>query len=184
MNSHNIHFLKNKIRQEIRDLKKHISVEEKKQKSQSIFQQLEKHPAFENAKTIMCYWSMPDEVQTQEFILRWYKKKKILLPVVKGNELELKVFHGIDKMHTGSAFGIQEPIGPAFQHFLEIDMIVVPGIAFDKERNRLGRGKAYYDKLLKVAPQAKKIGVCFDFQFIEKVPVEAHDIAMDEVLMG
>jgi 5-formyltetrahydrofolate cyclo-ligase len=184
MKTDEIHSLKNKIRQEIRDLKKQISVEEKQQKSQSIFQQLEINPAFENAKIIMCYWAMPDEVQTQDFIMKWYLKKTFLLPVVKGDELELRVFQGVENMQTGSAFGIQEPSGAAFQNHTEIDVIIVPGVAFDKQRNRLGRGKAYYDTLLKMASKAQKIGVCFDFQLLEKVPIEVHDVAMDEVLTG
>lgn len=60
-------------------------------------------------------------------------------------------------------------------------MIIVPGVAFDNNNNRLGRGKAYYDKLLKES-KSYKVGVCFDFQLIEEVPVDEYDIKMDLII--
>lgn len=65
----------------------------------------------------------------------------------------------------------------------KIDVILVPGVAFDAYGNRLGRGKGYYDKILKQT-NAYKIGVCFDFQFIENVPTEVHDVKMDKVVVS
>ncbi|MDA3778950.1 MAG: 5-formyltetrahydrofolate cyclo-ligase, partial [Bacteroidales bacterium] len=76
---------------------------------------------------------------------------------------------------------ILEPIGETFTDYNSIDIIVVPGVAFDDNMNRLGRGKAYYDKLLHNC-KAKKIGICFNFQIINKVPVDKHDITMDLVI--
>ncbi len=68
-----------------------------------------------------------------------------------------------------------------FEEVDKIDLIIVPGIAFDKSLNRLGRGKAYYDKLLKDS-KAIKIGVCFDFQLLESVPVDKYDVKMDLII--
>ena len=65
----------------------------------------------------------------------------------------------------------------------KIDLILVPGMAFDAMGNRLGRGKGYYDKVLRHTP-AYKIGVCFDFQFLKAVPTEAHDVRMDNVYVS
>lgn len=59
--------------------------------------------------------------------------------------------------------------------------MVVPGIAFDKENNRLGRGRGYYDKLLKAA-NAIKVGVCFEFQFFDRIPTEEFDVKMNYVI--
>ncbi len=129
----------------------------------------------------MAYWSMDDEVYTHDFILKWHNKKKIVLPVVKGNELELKSFSGLDNLIKGESYGIEEPSGDIFDQPEKIDLIIVSGIAFDKTNNRLGRGKAYYDKLLK-STKANKIGVCFDFQFLASIPVDKHDIKMDLVI--
>lgn len=171
------------IRKQIRELKKQYGSDEKKAKSESIFLQIEELWRFMQAKTVMVYWSMDDEVFTHGFILKWYNKKNIILPAVKGNNLELKIFSGTNNMTKGETYGIGEPIGKIFNKPEEIDLIIVPGIAFDKNNNRLGRGKAYYDKLLKTT-KAFKVGVCFDFQLIENVPVNEYDIKMDMVISG
>jgi 5-formyltetrahydrofolate cyclo-ligase len=81
----------------------------------------------------------------------------------------------------GENFGIPEPSGELFKDYNEIDLILVPGVAFDIENNRMGRGKAYYDKLLS-SLKAFKLGVCFDFQLLQSVPTDEHDIKMDRIL--
>ncbi len=172
---------KKEIRKHIRILKNQISSEDKKARSKIIFEKLEKLKEFKRSKIIMAYWSMDDEVYTHDFILKWYGEKKIILPVVKGDELELKSFSGLDNLIKGESFGIEEPDGDIFDQPEKIDLIIIPGIAFDKTNNRLGRGKAYYDKLLKFT-KADKIGICFDFQLLDLVPVDKHDIKMDLVI--
>ena len=172
---------KKEIRKKIKEKKKQYSLLEKKANSKIIFEKIERLDDFMRAETILVYWSMPDEVFTHDFVLGWYHKKKILLPVVKGNELELKVFSGLENMIKGEQYGIEEPVGEPFYQFEEIDLIIVPGVAFDKKNNRLGRGKAYYDKLLKES-KASKVGVCFDFQYLDEVPTDKHDIKMDTII--
>lgn len=176
-----INELKNQIRRQIRFLKNNISFEEKKIKSAKIFDKLEQNPVFKNSYCVLFYWAMQDEVQTQDFILKYAEKKQIILPSVKEDILILKQFNGIDSLKTGEKYGIQEPDGEAFTDYNKIDLVIVPGIAFDKAKNRMGRGKAYYDALLPKL-NAYKIAVCFDFQLIENVPVDEHDIKMDEII--
>jgi len=178
-----MHEEKQTLRIEIRELKSKCPAELKRTKSGKIFRNLEKEDYFLSAKTIMAYWSLPDEVYTHDFIIRWSVSKQIILPVVSGDELELRVFEGLLSMESGSSFGILEPTGIAFTDIQKIDLIIVPGIAFDLSGNRLGRGKAYYDKFLKNA-RAIKTGVCFDFQLVKNVPVSEHDIKMDYVLFA
>ena len=172
---------KKRLRNKIRQLKQEISLEEKMSRSQLIWKNLEGSDFFKNSDVIVFYWSMDDEVHTHEFIKKWAGQKTILLPCVKGDDLELKSFAGMPSMQPGALFGIPEPIGPAFELFSSIDLLIIPGVAFDKQCNRMGRGKAYYDKLLKTTT-AMKAGVCFDFQLFDKVPVEEHDIRMDTVI--
>lgn len=143
---------------------------------------LEAHPAFEAARTILLYHSLKDEVNTHSFIEKWSRKKRILLPVVVGNDLELRVYTGSHDLAIGS-YGIEEPTGEPFTNYTAIDLVAVPGVAFDRRGNRLGRGKGYYDRLLSRIPSAYKIGICFPFQIVEEVPVEAFDIRMDEIIM-
>ena len=172
---------KKELRKTIRELKKQFSIEEKKLRSGVVFDKVEKLKEFKDAKVVMAYWSMPDEVFTHDFILKWYNKKTIILPVVKKDELELKVFTGIENMAQGQSFNIGEPTGKAFTDIQNIDLILIPGVAFDKKNNRLGRGKAYYDKLLN-SVNAFKVGICFDFQMLGSVPVDEHDVKMDMVI--
>ncbi|MFP4023963.1 MAG: 5-formyltetrahydrofolate cyclo-ligase [Thiohalospira sp.] len=167
----------------IKQLKKDYTLQKKQAKSKIIFEQVEQLKEFQQADIIMVYWSMDDEVYTHDFVLKWFKEKLIILPSVKGDELELRIFNGLDDMVEGSAFGIKEPRELYKSGLDKIDMIIVPGVAFDKQNNRLGRGKAYYDKLLSKT-KALKVGVCFDFQMLEKVPADQYDVKMDIVITG
>jgi len=172
---------KKELRNLIKVKKKQYSLEQKKSKSSIIFNKLENLDIFKNSRIIMAYWSMSDEVFTHDFVLKWYKEKQFILPVVKGDDLELRLFRGKEYMVKGESFGIEEPVGESFTRVEDIDIVIVPGVAFDKENNRLGRGKAYYDKLL-IKSNALKLGVCFDFQYLNEVPTDGHDIKMDLIL--
>ncbi|MBR4936765.1 MAG: 5-formyltetrahydrofolate cyclo-ligase, partial [Bacteroidaceae bacterium] len=84
------------------------------------------------------------------------------------------------------SYNINEPQGAPFTRLSSIDLVIAPGMAFDTAGRRMGRGKGYYDRFL-AQPElanAYKIGVCFPFQLLPEVPVDAHDICMDEVLFG
>lgn len=172
---------KKRIRREIRSLKKAISLDEKTLRSKAILNKVENLPEFINAKTVMLYWAMADEVQTDDFVIKWSASKSVILPCVNGNDLDLRIFRGKEDLVAGENFGIPEPSGQLFTDYDEIDLILVPGVAFDIENNRMGRGKAYYDKLLS-SLKAYKLGVCFDFQLLQSVPVDEHDIKMDQIL--
>ena len=172
---------KNKIRNKIKDKKKTLSIQYIKNASDLIFQKIEKLEEFQSANTVMLYWSLPVEVFTHDFILKWYNKKQIILPVVAGDVLEIGIFTGIGNMVNSKNFGLFNPTGITFNKPEEIDLIIVPGIAFDWNNNRLGHGKAYYDKFLP-GTRAFKIGVCFDFQLLDEIPVTETDVKMDLVV--
>ena len=172
---------KQQIRKFIKACKAKLTIEEIRLCSQLILKNIESLPAFQKAETLMAYWALPDEVQNHDFILRWYQHKKIILPAVDGSHLRLKVFNGINNLAQGQCFGIEEPIGEDFAHPEKIELVIVPGIAFDISNNRLGRGKAYYDKFLR-SLQTLKIGICFPFQLLPRMPVGPDDIKMDMVI--
>lgn len=148
--------------------------------SDEILALLENHPVFQAAQTVLLYHSLNDEVNTHSFIQKWSNRKRILLPVVKDNDLELRVYTGPEDLKTGK-FGIKEPVGVPFTDYASIDIAIIPGVAFDHKGNRLGRGKGYYDRLLPYIP-AYKVGICFPFQLIEEVPAEEFDIRMDLII--
>ena len=153
----------------------------RKLQSANILTALEAHPAFRAANTVLLYHSLNDEVDTHEFIQKWSNKKRILLPVVVGDDLELRIYTGPENMSICSVYGIEEPTGEAFTDYAAIDFIVVPGVAFDAKGNRLGRGKGYYDRLL-AGSRATKIGVGYDFQLVNDIDTEPHDIGVDIVI--
>ena len=172
---------KKELRKVIAQRKKSFSKDLLQEWSFSILRKLEVHPAFVQAQQVLLYYSLPDEVQTHEFIERWKDEKQIILPVVVGEtELELRRYKGKQNMAKG-AFGIKEPIGEAFKAFQNIDLVIIPGVSFDRQGNRLGRGKGYYDRLLPKI-NAAKIGICYDFQVSDEIPTSEFDIPMDEVL--
>lgn len=172
---------KKALRVEIRQLKRACPLEERRRKSLSVWEAVERDEVFQQAETVLAYWSMDDEVYTHDFVKRWAGSKTLLLPCVKGDELELRYFDGEERLQPGEGYAIPEPVGELFADWGKIDLILVPGVAFDKSGNRLGRGKGYYDKVLKQTG-AYKLGVCFDFQLVERVPVEPHDVKMDRVV--
>lgn len=172
---------KKQLRKQIRERKKEFSLPEKIKLSEPIFEKIEKEELFKEAKVVLLYYSMDDEVYTHDFVEKHYKTKTILLPCVDGDDLILRQYLGIESMKAGEQFGILEPVGKEFNDLEKIDLMIIPGVAFDKEKNRLGRGRGFYDRLLKTV-NATKIGVCFDFQVVEQVPTEDFDVKMDVVI--
>ena len=173
---------KQELRKEIRAAKKAVPFLEKCRRSEGIMRQVEALEEFRRAGTVLLYWSMDDEVQTHDFVNRWYREKCILLPCVDGDDLRLRQYTGSECLKAGEQFGIGEPTGPEFTDLDSVELIIVPGVAFDSEGNRMGRGRGFYDRLLKSTPKAYKVGVAFDFQVIDRVPVEEFDVAMDRVV--
>ena len=94
------------------------------------------------------------------------------------HQLSLHRYHGEAHLTTG-AFHIKEAQGETLEHFDSVDVVLVPGVAFDSAGHRLGRGGGYYDRLLPHLKHAKKIGLCFDFQVLSFVPTTSHDVNMD-----
>lgn len=175
-----IDYQKRALRREVKARKKGIPEADKRARSKALFTQLAHKTVFKQASVVMAYWSMADEVYTHDFVESWYVQKTILLPVVAGDELLLRIFEGREAMQAGARYGIPEPAGSVWNKLERIDLIIVPGVAFDTNNNRMGRGKAYYDKLLRHT-NAYKAGVCFNEQLFSKVPHDAWDIRMDAV---
>lgn len=171
--------LKKQLRKQIKEVKNRQSPQELAVNSSALLSQIEQHPRFIAARTVLLYHSLGDEVQTHAFVEKWHTCKKVLLPVVRGDILELRHYTGKDCLIKG-AFHIEEPTGENFIQYDEIELAVIPGVSFDKQGNRLGRGKGYYDKLLPLL-HTYNIGICYQFQALEKIPCEPFDQPMDEV---
>lgn len=158
--------------------------------SQPIVQRLLAHPKVQQADTIILYHSLPDEVYTHALLDTLLKQgKRILLPkVMSETQMTLHEYYGPNSLTKG-AFGILEPNNDneKISVKIKVNVIIVPGVAFDRQGNRLGRGKGYYDRLLVDFTTTSfahiyKIGVCFPFQVVESIPHSFFDIPMDEVV--
>jgi 5-formyltetrahydrofolate cyclo-ligase len=154
----------------------------------------------QNAKVVMAYLDIKGEVSTRTLIESlWNMGKTVLVPVVdrKGGQIIPVPFTSYEELKTG-AFGIPEPDmakewqgtvqDTAFSGMLEkwkrnIDVVIVPGVAFRSDGGRLGYGGGYYDRFLPlVSPPAVTIGLAFPLQIQESFPVEVHDVKMDYVV--
>ncbi len=169
------------LRRSMRLMNRQLSSELKQSQSSSIWDHIQKYPPFSNAKTILIYWSMDTEVSTRRIVQNLVSEKNFLLPVVVGDTLVLRLFSGMENMVPEPVFGILEPEGPDFVDYKKIELVIVPGLAFDTKGNRLGRGKGYYDKLLNQIPWARTIGICFSHQLVGHVPVEGHDVTLNSI---
>lgn len=173
---------KKQLREKVRELKKQYSPDELKEYGQQVMIQLENLPEFQKAKTIFIYWSLSDEVPTHEFVEKWGQEKTFVLPRIVGDHLELREYKGIESLEKGPSFGILEPTGPVFSRIEEIELAVIPGVAFSARGERLGRGGGYYDRTLPLLMNAFKAGVAFPFQIMDHIPRDDFDFILDAVV--
>lgn len=174
---------KQELRALVRQRKAEMTAEQRRQWSSAVCSHVLRLPQWQEARVVMLYCALPDEVDVSALIAQaWREGKQVLLPKVTGEaEMEARAV-GPDTSFSTGAFGISEPTGSAFQDFSSLDLVIVPGMAFDISGNRLGRGKGYYDRFLSGAPHACKLGVCFPYQLVEVVPTGCHDCRMDTVV--
>lgn len=176
---------KSELRKEIKNRKRQFTSQQLSELSFVVVMRLLAHQRLKDARTVMLYYSLPDEVYTHTLVDALLASgKRVLLPRVTGEgTMELRCYTGPQSLEQG-AYNIMEPVGEVFSDYTQIDLAVIPGVAFDRQLNRMGRGKGYYDRLLPQLGCAYKIGICFDFQLMESIECEEHDIRMDEVISG
>lgn len=170
---------KNEIRRKIKSLRMMLDEYDKMKAAREVFARLESNAAFQLAERILMYHSLPDELSTHEFLTKWNGRKRFFLPRVNGVDLEILPYDE-SRLELGS-FHIEEPTGNDVTDPDEIELVIVPAVAYDRKGNRLGRGKGFYDRFLK-STQATKIGVGYEFQLVEEIPVEPHDEKVDIVI--
>lgn len=162
--------------------------------SHRICQSFLAHPDFKQAETIMLYLDCRTEVRTQETVTALLRSaKRIVIPYCTVddagvNVLGLWLLESMDELVSGT-WNILEPPrerwGEAGKEIdpQNLDFIMVPGVAFDKNGGRLGNGGGYYDRLLhNVRNDTTLIGACFECQLVEKIPMEAHDVFLDGII--
>lgn len=183
--------LKSELRQQMRQLKRQFTPQQLSELSLSVIDRL--RGRLRDAHVVMAYYALPDEVCTHQLLDELVAEgKTVLLPKVIDNEtMELRCYTGRNSLREG-AFHIMEPIGERFTDHQKIEVALIPGMAFDAQGHRLGRGKGYYDRFLSSLTTHRSqslsksspllIGVCFDFQKVQEVPSDVFDVSVDEVI--
>ncbi len=148
--------------------------------SNRITQKLLSLPEIKVSKYILLYYPHKNEVNTLPVIQKLLKEgKSVLLPKVQGKDIIPIKINNLFQLKKGYA-GIKEPEGEAVSPE-KIDVVIVPGVAFDRKGHRLGYGKGYYDRFL-LKTKAKKIGLAYDFQIVQEIPAEEHDVPLDLII--
>ena len=157
--------------------------------SRQIADRLWAQPEYAAARTLLAYVAYQSEVHTRELIAQaWADGKRVVLPDCHDGRLRLFQVESFAELEPGT-LGILEP-RPEVRgrpereaNIATIDLVLAPGVAFDRRGGRLGHGKGYYDRLLaEVGPQTCLIGLAFECQVFDEVPLMAHDVPMHKVI--
>ena len=159
-----------------------LTPEQRRAASADIEERLFGLPEFRAATTVMFYASFQSEGETHHMIRRALAEgKRVVLPRVKGKELEPLEIENFDRDVAPGAWGILEPEGGKPAQLKDIGLIVLPGAVFDGQGNRIGYGAGFYDKLLSFY-KGTTVALAFEQQIVPAVPAAAHDIPVQKIL--
>jgi len=202
----NINIMKKRIREAVSKFRDSMNQDEVENKSSIIIDKIYQTEAYKESNIIMCYVNFKNEVITKGFIERCLNEnKRIAVPLVqkisctqeelnknctesinkRKSEIVASEIYNLENDLSKGTFGILEPLPENIREIdpRYIDMVIVPGVAFDLKRNRLGFGAGYYDRFLsKVRSNCIKIGICYEIQLMEDIPVSQYDIKMDMII--
>ncbi|MFF2533698.1 5-formyltetrahydrofolate cyclo-ligase [Brevibacillus sp. NPDC058079] len=178
---------KKQLRSHILERRKSMSAREREQLSREVCDQLLSHERLADAKAIMAFHPFGDELDILPFLHEVKKRgQDIWLPLTNVAERRLIPYRytGPHMLKQG-VYGIWEP-DPALAEVADVshlDAILVPGVAFDSKGGRMGYGGGYYDRFLATLKKLPfLVGVGFSIQVVEHVPLESHDVLLDEVV--
>ncbi|MGM9571425.1 MAG: 5-formyltetrahydrofolate cyclo-ligase [bacterium] len=179
---------KKALRKEIFALRDTQEKEIIEEKSAAIHQKLFQLEEFKKANTILIYAAMRGEVLTKGIFTEAYKRgKKVLVPIsqLEDRSLLLSEIHDYDNELVVATFNVPEPKKECLRPTAhsEVDLVIVPGVAFDTQGNRLGYGGGFYDRFLAgLKPDVPAIAICYELQLRDDLVAEEHDLPMDWVI--
>ena len=175
---------KDEIRRQILEKRNNLSSKEVDKKSELIIENLALY--LKNAQNIMIFMDMKNEVRITKLIELYPEKNFFISKIVNSKNREMKINKYNENELVLHKFGYYESSSDDFYDEKILDIVIVPALAFDSSKNRIGFGGGYYDTFLNKVREKNKntlfIGVCYDFQMIEEVPIEGHDITLDLVI--
>ena len=171
---------KKALRQRINAERSALSPHDRAEKCRSIYRNVTEHPAFLRARIIYIFVDAKGETDTREIIRQaWCTGKRVAVPRIENKRMQFYYIENFTDLNPGH-FGIEEPKAecrPAEN--MKDALMVMPGVVFDRQRNRIGYGGGYYDRYLSEHPDLPTIAIAFSLQVLEKIPSEAHDIKPD-----
>lgn len=176
---------KKELRKRILNIRNSMSLEDVEKNSTIIMDKIINTEIYKQSKVVFTYMDFNKEVMTSKLIEHMLcDKKRVVIPFTDTINTEL-IPSEITKQADLklNSFGYYEPVSIVPVNPEEIDLVIVPGVVFDKNLNRIGFGKGYYDRILvKLKSNAKKVAVAHEFQVLESIPAEEHDIKMDMII--
>ena len=176
--------MKQKLRKEIKEKRRKHTKEENRKKSKEIKERLFGLKEYRNVRVVLFYVSYNGEVFTHDMIKEALKDKRVVVPISNKEDFslslsELKSWKDLEI----SSYDILEPEKDCVKEVSidEIDLIIVPGVAFDLKGNRLGHGKGYYDRLLEKT-KTTTVGLAFEFQIVKNIPTDRNDVPVDIII--
>lgn len=173
---------KRELRGTVRALKRQMLEKSILEKSEKLFRLFTATDAYRNSKALYGYMSYNQEVRTLPILEQALRDgKRVAIPKCYGSEMRFIWMDDLTQVEK-SSFGIPEPIadGPIADD--PTALVLMPGMAFDRQGHRIGYGGGYYDKFLAAEPDHPTVALCFDFQVVEQLPVEEFDIPVKLVL--
>ena len=175
---------KKELRRTIRAKMRNEWTEEYRQTvSEHVCQQIETFLPFVRSHCIALYCAMPDEVDLTAILERYQGEKRLLIPRVEGDEINFYAYQS-DSLVTSEDYKILEPTAAVEEavDIAEIELILVPGLAFDPHGGRMGRGKGFYDRFFARCPHALRVAVTSSMQIVEQIPLEPWDVTMHYII--
>ncbi len=175
--------LKKEIRAKVKQFRKEAAPEEIQQNSERICDTFLGLQEYNDAQVVFAYIDCKNEVQTKKVIEQcWKDGKKVAVPKVLGDYMKFYEINSYDDLEDGY-FGIREPRYEQLQETVcEDGLIILPGVAFDDAKHRVGYGGGFYDRYLELHPHMKKIAFAFEFQMFSQVPFEPFDILPERII--
>lgn len=175
---------KNKIRTKALKFRETLLPYDRVRLDTRIATNLETLEDFRNARHILFYWSVKGEPDTHAMIEKYIDEKQLYLPMTRAkSHMQAIPIHNPLRLETGFN-GIPEPMDqePSSLFDRQVELVVVPGVAFDPKGNRLGRGKGYFDRYLVSFPHTVRVALAYEGQMLDHVPKDPYDVPVDFVV--
>jgi 5-formyltetrahydrofolate cyclo-ligase len=180
--SHRLKARKRAVRRAAIERRELLSVEERSDKSERIVEGVLSLPEVGAAGTVMAFWSFGSEVETSALIERLHEAgKRVVLPRIAEGEIAAVAYAPGDPV-TATSFGAMEPARADVVTAEDVDVVIVPGVAFDRRGGRVGYGGGFYDRLSSRAPAVPAVAVAFAVQLVDEVPQGRSDRRVDAIV--